>query len=284
MPLTDYHKKIVDYYEASENAYKDTWDLDNSLAIHYGYWDKNVRSFRQSLARMNEIMLESAAIKNSDLVLDAGCGIGGSSFFIAERTGCKVAGIGLSEKQIARAKEISAKKGLAEKVVFGVMDYCQTSFPDKSFDVVWGCESICYAEDKEKFVKEASRILKTGGRLVIADGFVKKIENNQHPVIRNWLDGWQVNYLETMGRFCQFMHQYGFTDIRFKDISKNVARSSSRLYRYYYLANLYFFWKKMTFSDRATDMQKKNIRACKYQYLGLKKKLWEYGLIVGVKQ
>ena len=76
MKLTAYHKNIVDYYEATENAYKDSWDLDNSLAIHYGYWDEKVRTFPESLSRMNEVMIETAAIKSSDQVLDTGFFIG----------------------------------------------------------------------------------------------------------------------------------------------------------------------------------------------------------------
>jgi len=40
MSLTNYQQTIVDYYRDTENAYKDSWDLDNSLAIHYGYWDE----------------------------------------------------------------------------------------------------------------------------------------------------------------------------------------------------------------------------------------------------
>ena len=60
MKLTAYHKNIIDYYTATENAYKDSWDLNNSLAIHYGYWDERINSFSQSLLRMNEVMMEAA--------------------------------------------------------------------------------------------------------------------------------------------------------------------------------------------------------------------------------
>ncbi|MBS1634260.1 MAG: hypothetical protein JST10_16995, partial [Bacteroidetes bacterium] len=62
MPSTDYHKRIIDYYKESENAYKDAWDLKKSQAIHFGYWDDTVRSFRQSLAKMNEVMAITARI------------------------------------------------------------------------------------------------------------------------------------------------------------------------------------------------------------------------------
>lgn len=280
---SDYHQKIIDYYRDTENAYKDSWDINNSLAIHYGYWDEKVRSFPESLIRMNEVMMKTADIKSSDRVLDAGCGVGGSSIFLASMLGCRVTGITLSERQVNQATGNAKKKGISNLVDFNVMNYAATDFPDASFDVVWGCESICYADDKEQFIMEAYRLLKPGGRLVVADGFVSAFENNNNADIRKWLDGWQVNYLETPERFRQFMNNAGFKDISYQNISKQASRSSGRLYRFYFLASLYLLWKKINFSKPATDFQKKNISACKYQYKGLKKGLWQYGLITGKK-
>lgn len=87
MKKNEYHDRIVQYYQDTENAYKDSWDLNNSLAIHYGYWDEGVKSFPESLLRMNEIMMQTAVIQSTDLVLDAGCGVGGSSIYLASKLG-----------------------------------------------------------------------------------------------------------------------------------------------------------------------------------------------------
>ena len=283
MLQTEYHQRIVDYYHSTENAYRDSWDLDNSLAIHYGYWDEKVHSFSESLIRMNEVMADAADIKAGQEVLDAGCGVGGSTIYLARYRGAKVTGITLSERQVKNATTHAHNAGVEKMVQFGVMDYCSTQFPGESFDVVWGCESICYAASKEEFIKEAHRLLRPGGRLVVADGFVTELGNNQHPVIRKWLDGWQVDNLETPTRFQDFLAASGFSAISYRDISREVAHSSRRLYRFYYLANLYLLWKTIIFSNRATTMQKMNIQACKYQFVGMKKKLWQYGLITAQK-
>lgn len=80
MNKADYHQQIIEYYRDTENAYKDSWDLERSLAIHYGYSDRHTKTFRESLLRMNQMMLEAANITQTDLVMDAGCGVGGGRY------------------------------------------------------------------------------------------------------------------------------------------------------------------------------------------------------------
>jgi cyclopropane fatty-acyl-phospholipid synthase-like methyltransferase len=278
-----YEKEIIEYYEDTESSYVDGWDLHNSLAMHYGYKDSGTRSFGDTLIKMNAVLAAAAGIKSSDHVLDAGCGVGGSCFYLAREIGCSCTGISLSEKQIAKANRIAGEKGHAGKVAFQTMSYLETGFPEQHFDVVWGLESICYATDKEQFVKEAFRLLKPGGRLIIADGMVTDFQNNEHPIIKKWLQGWKVNYLESPERFQGFFENAGFKNIRYTDITPYTRSSSKRLLLLYYANQFLAGWKKLTGRYRTTAVQKQNIDACLYQYKGMKQKLWGYGMIVGEK-
>ncbi len=282
-PNTTYEKSIVEYYETNEASYVDGWDLNKSFAMHYGYKDATTNSFGDTLLRMNAILAIEAQIKKTDKVLDAGCGIGGSSLYLAKKIGCSCTGISLSQKQIDKANRIAIAQSLHHLVDFKCMSYDHTAFENNSFDVIWGLESICYAEDKVAFVKEAYRLLKPGGRLIIADGMVTQFENNEHPTIKKWLLGWRVNFLESPDRFQSFFKNAGFKNIKYTDITTHTKASSKRLLWIYYACVLWRFWKKITFRYKWTTLQEQNIAACLYQYKAMKKGLWGYGMIVGEK-
>lgn len=281
--MSTYHQDIATYYDSTRSSYADGWALNKSFALHYGYKDATTKSFAGTLLRMNEVLMQAAQITAADHVLDAGCGIGGSSIYLTEKTGCTCTGITLSEKQLAEARLLAEKKGLDSTLKFELRNYMHTGFPDESFTVVWGLESICYADDKEAFVREAYRLLKPGGRLIIADGMVTDFKNNENPIIKNWLKGWQVNYLESPERLQQFFSQAGFNNIQYTDITKNTRASSRRLLALYYGATIWKWWKKLTGRYKWKPMQEANIKACYYQRKGMRKKLWGYGMIVGTK-
>jgi tocopherol O-methyltransferase len=280
---TPYEKEIIEYYETTEASYVDGWDLNKSFAMHYGYKDNTTNTFGDSLLKMNQVLADTAHIKSTDFVLDAGCGIGGSSLYLARYIGCKCIGITLSQKQVEKATRISINLNRQKLVEFKAMSFVETSFENETFDIVWGLESICYADDKEAFVKEAYRILKPGGRLIIADGMVTKFENNDHPIIKKWLLGWRVKFLESPERFKTFYANNGFKNITYTDITPFTKASSKRLYWIYYGSKIWGFWKKITFRYKWKKLQEQNIDACLYQYKGMQQGLWGYGMIVGTK-
>lgn len=274
---------IVSYYDNCENDYRLFWDLDRSFALHAGYWDETTHTLTEALERENEILALMANIGPEDRVLDAGCGIGGSSLYLARHYGCEVVGITLSAKQVETASRLAQSSPQPLPVTFRVMDFTQTSFPSESFDVVWGLESICHAPDKKAFIREAYRLLKPGGRLIVADGFLLKegLSPQESKAMGYWLRGWGVSNLDSVDRFQYHLSAVGFEKINYRDITSNVLPSSKRLFRISLPAvalSTVGEWLGMR-----SKVQTANLWAAYYQYTTLKKKLWQYGIFTATK-
>ena len=275
-------KQIADYYDQTEVHYKYFWDLDESHALHYGIWLPDTQTFKESLNNTNEELAKRANISKDDLVLDAGCGVGGSALFLARKYTCKVSGISLSAKQIATAQQKAEQAGFSGLLNFEVKNYCETGYPDASFDVVWALESVGSATDKKAFVKEAARILKPGGRLVLADYF--KTSNyaiEEQPLMKNWLNGWAISDLETADDFKAHLSAFDFQTIDFQDFTKEIKRSSKRMYQASFLG--FLGTKAYNLFKNASPFSRIHYKSGIAQYKALKQGLWEYALFSAKK-
>src|SRR5690606_38893563 len=145
---------ISRYYDLSEVHYKLFWNLDKSKSLHYGYWDHTTKNFHEALVNANKILAQRAHITKEDTVLDAVSGIGGDTVSLVKKIGCKAVGVTLKPKQEGRAKAYVKEDGVEDLVKFEVNEYTQTGYEVGSFTVIWGMETVCYADDKAEFIRE----------------------------------------------------------------------------------------------------------------------------------
>jgi cyclopropane fatty-acyl-phospholipid synthase-like methyltransferase len=220
------------HYDDCYWDYRTAWFDNANLALHYGYWDKNTTTHSQALLNKNRILRDIAGIRAEDRVLDAGCGIGGSSIWLARNVGCRAVGVTVSAQQAEHARRNAQRHGVADKVEFEVADFCETPFPDESFDVVWAVESSCYATDKRDFFREAYRLLRKGGTLIACDGFVTRREFNQEEwdAVMDCLNGWAVPNLASAEEFQEDMEECGFREIHNTEATAETLPSSRRMY------------------------------------------------------
>jgi len=132
-------------------------------------FDRLTDQFTGSVA---ERMVALAQLAASDTVLDVGTGTGIVAFQVAHHVGVsgKVVGIDLSDGMLGKATKKAAIAGTNGHVTFQKMDAEMLTFEDGSFDAVVSLFALRHFPHPQVALKEMFRVLRPGGKLVIAVG------------------------------------------------------------------------------------------------------------------
>jgi tocopherol O-methyltransferase len=165
--MTNLSQEIQQFYDASSRLWEQIWGEH----MHHGYYGRAGTykiDRRQAQIDIIEELLAWAKVKSAEKIIDVGCGIGGSTLYLAQKFNADATGITLSPAQAARATQRAQEVKLEEKVQFKVADALNIPFEDNNFDLVWSLESGEHMPDKTKFLQECYRVLKPGGTLILA--------------------------------------------------------------------------------------------------------------------
>jgi len=161
------HPAYVDTHLArlSAGASGDTGDL----FMHVGYWDDPERAGgRDELAlaqrRLNDVLLALADVRDGMSVLDAGCGFGATLKAIdTGRRNMRLFGLCNDPRQIDLARRAMPHLGWIEA------DACDIPLPGGEFDRILAIECAFHFPSRRRFLAEAARLLRPGGRLALSD-------------------------------------------------------------------------------------------------------------------
>ena len=222
VPVSIHH--IRDHYDQLSTYYRTLWGVH----LHHGYWEDNEP---QSVAQVNLVkkLAGLAELAPSMQVLDVGCGMGGSSLWLAEHLDAAVAGVTLSEVQAKMASKNAERLGLEGQVSFHLADASHLPFAGNCFDVVWIIECSEHLEDKRSFLRDCSGVLRRGGKLAIcawlkADALSPEEEE---AFIKPVCTGFLCPSLETMNNYSRWMEEAGLTVRHALDITSRVEKTWS---------------------------------------------------------
>ena len=129
-------RDIANYYLETRFDYQLAWTHRPVFALHLGYWDETTRNHAGAQINGNRQMAIRADLQPGQLVLDAGCGVGGTAVWLAENYGVRVTGITIVHDQAARARRWANRRGRQDTVSVSLQDYLETAFPENTFDAV----------------------------------------------------------------------------------------------------------------------------------------------------
>lgn len=228
-------KGIAELYDESSGMWEDIWG-DH---MHHGYYDSNstssISDHRTAQIRMIEEALRFAGVSDDPLekpknIVDVGCGIGGSSRYLARKYGAKCRGITLSPVQAQRAQALAAAQGLADNVSFQVADALEQPFPDGEFDLVWSMESGEHMPDKTKFVSELARVAAPGATVIIVTWCHRDLlpsEESLKPeetaLLKKICDAYYLPTWCSTADYVKLLQSLSLQDIKAADWSEHVA-------------------------------------------------------------
>jgi MPBQ/MSBQ methyltransferase len=136
---------------------------EDSGFYNFGYWDSRATSQREASEALVDQLVDRIANKGGR-ILDVACGPGATTRrLMRSYAPDQITGINLSEAQLAAARN------RAPGCTFRRMDATRLEFPDAQFDAVICVEAAFHFDTRDAFLREALRVLKPGGSLVLSD-------------------------------------------------------------------------------------------------------------------
>ena len=218
-------KKINTYYHLLEPLFHAM--SDNNMFLNLGYDElKNNPNVSIVDTQKKMVNIVTKQFKKAGSWLDAGSGTGAPACYLAKKyTDIKIEGINIVKPQIDKANELANKLNVNDRIKFNYGNAQEIPFPGKHFENVYAIESAFHFEDKKKFIIESNRILKSNGRISIADIVIR----TDYLKLRDWYKisiakhGLATKEFYTKEKWVKLLTNKDFKDVKTVDITNNVS-------------------------------------------------------------
>lgn len=198
------------YYDSAEADafYQTVWGgQDIHIGLYLGDDEPIAEASRRTVERMADRLTD---VDEATRILDLGAGYGGSARHLADRFGCRVTCLNLSETQNALNRTLTDEAGLTERVRVVHGDFEHIPEPDGSYDIVWSQDAILHSGDRPRVLDEVRRVLVDGGQFVFTD----PMQSDDCPdgVLQPILDRIQLSTLASFAFYRAELERRGFRE------------------------------------------------------------------------
>lgn len=177
---------------------------------NFGYWGTHARSQREASEALVDQLIARIPAKTGR-ILDVACGLGGSTARLMHNyPPDMITGINVSEAQLAQARM------RAPGCTFLRVNATRLDFPDAHFDAVMCVEAAFHFDTRDAFLREALRVLKPGGSLVLSDMLFRGFVNLYAAKVQLP----PPNLIPDIATYRTRLAQAGFDTIDIQDVTK----------------------------------------------------------------
>jgi ubiquinone/menaquinone biosynthesis C-methylase UbiE len=192
-------------------------------------------------------------------ILDIGCGIGGPARWIAAEYNCAVTGVDLTPDFCVAARELTAVCGLADRVRIVEGNALALPLPDGMFDRAYSQYALMNVADKAQAFREAFRVLKPHGRLVLTH--LNAGPDGPPAFPQPWASVAEHSFLATDAETRRDLEAAGFEILDFRDTTETARAAGQALRKKIEAEGLPAFGFGLLLGERARQLQLNTLTA-----------------------
>lgn len=226
---------VKNYYDNNTRYFLKYGQHYLSANIHQALWAPEVKTKLEAVNYSNFLILqEIQKLSQVQHILDLGCGVGSSLLYLKDHLEgqFQFTGISISAEQIKIAQQFAAKaEGKKKNIQFIAASFQNLPEHIQDIDLAYSIEAFVHSPNGSTYFKEASKALKSKGKLILIDDFLseeKHPSNQYNKTIRNFKKGWHLGSLLEVDEIVQMAKQQNLQLIKRQNLTPWHAKNRLR--------------------------------------------------------